>query len=292
MAAITIGVPVYNEATRMVGCLEGLRAQTFTDYEVLIFDNASTDATGDIAQAFCARDSRFRYFRQATNRGQAANHHDVMLAATSPYFHWRAADDSADLNYLEVLYGLLEENPSKALAVGLDHGMFRDEIIRVTPPPVLANDGGLGDVLKLMFRSPPSWIYGLYRRDALAAAAGRIGPDYSSNGWAHDFLIMLPFFMDAAVVGTEATTFEVSLRPRRAAPGLPRPPRTQPDLAGMLAIRRQFLAIAQTFIDDRVPPGPGRALWAALLWLYADRRVYKTRHIVRRSARRLIGLKP
>ena len=107
-----------------------------------------------------------------------------------------------------------------------------------------------------------------------------------------DFLIMLPFFMDAAVVGTEATTFEVSLRPRRAEPGQPRPARTQPDLTEMLAIRRQFLTIAQTFVDDRVPPGPGRALWAALLWRYADRRVYKTRHIVRRSARRLIGLKP
>jgi glycosyltransferase involved in cell wall biosynthesis len=283
---------VYNEAARLTGCLEGLRAQTFADFEVLIFDNASEDATGEIAQAFCARDSRFHYVRQATNRGQAANHHDVMLAATSPYFVWRAADDSSDLNYLEVLYGLLEANPSKALAVGRDHGMFRNEIIRTTPAPKLANDGGLGDVLRLMFRSPPSWIYGLYRREALAGAVGRIGPDYSSNGWAHDFLIMLPFFMDAAVVGTEATTFEVSLRPRRAEPGQPRPPRTQPDLAKMLAIRRQFLTIAQTFVDERIAPGPGRALWAGLLWRYADRRVYKTKHILRRSARRLIGLKP
>jgi glycosyltransferase involved in cell wall biosynthesis len=292
MAAITVGVPVYNEAARMVGCLEGLRAQTFNDFEVLIFDNASTDATGEIAQAFCARDSRFHYVRQAMNRGPIVNHHDVMLAATSPYFAWRAADDSSDLNYLEALHGMLEANPSKSLAVGRDHGMFRDEIIRTTPAPALTDDRGLGEVLKLMFRSPPSWIYGLYRREALAAAVARIGPDYSSTGWAYDFLIMLPFFMDTAVVGTEATTFEVALRPRRAEPGQPRPPRTQSDLAGMLAIRRQFLTIAQTFVDDRVPPGPGRALWAALLWLYADRRVYKTRHIVRRSARRLIGLKP
>jgi glycosyltransferase involved in cell wall biosynthesis len=292
MAAITVGVPVYNEAARMEGCLEGLRTQTFTDFEVLIFDNASTDATGEIAQDFCARDPRFHYRRQATNRGPVVNHHDVMLAAASPYFVWRAADDSSALNYLEELYALLEANPSKALAVGRDHGMFRGEVIRTTPAPILANDGGLGDVRTLMFRSPPSWIYGLYRREPLAAAVTRIGPGYSSTGWAWDFLIMLPFFMDAAVVGTEATTFEVSLRPRRAEPGQPRPPRTQPDLDQMLAVRRQFLTIAQTFVDDRVPPGPTRTLWAALLWRYADRRVYKTRHIVRRNARRLIGLKP
>ncbi len=143
-----------------------------------------------------------------------------------------------------------------------------------------------------MFGASPSWVYGLYRREALIPILDRIVRDYGDDTWAWDFLLMLPFFMDAAVIGTEATTFEVSLRPRRAEPGQPRPPRTQPDLDGMLAIRRQFLAIAQTFVDDRIPPGPGRALWAGLLWLYADRRVYKVRHIVRRSARRLIGLRP
>jgi glycosyltransferase involved in cell wall biosynthesis len=292
VASVTIGVPVYNEAARLERCLEGLRAQTFSDFEVLIFDNASTDATGEIARAFCARDPRFHYHRQPVNRGAIANFNDVLLAATSRYFIWRAADDSADLDYLEVLHGLLEADPSKRLAVGRVVGTFRGEVERTTRFPRLKGDGGLGDQQRLMFGASPSWVYGLYRREALIPILDRIVRDYGDDTWAWDFLLMLPFFMDAAVAGANATSFEAALRPRRGEPGQKPPPRTEPDLDGRLALRRRFLDIAQSFVNERIPPGPGRALWAALLWRYADRRVYKTRHILRRSARRLIGLKP
>src|ERR1700689_2258225 len=107
MAAITIGVPVFNEAARLAGCLERLQAQTFGDFEVLIFDNASTDATGEIAKAVCKSDRRFAYLRQPVNRGAIGNFNDVLRAAQSPYFLRRAADDSADADYVEVLHGLL-----------------------------------------------------------------------------------------------------------------------------------------------------------------------------------------
>jgi glycosyltransferase involved in cell wall biosynthesis len=292
MAAITIGVPVYNEAARLTGCLERLGAQTFTDFEVLIFDNASEDATGEIAQAFCAHDPRFRYVRQPNNKGALPNFKDVLDAAQSPYFMWRAADDSTDPDYVEVLHGLLRADPSKRLAVGRIVGTFRGAVERTTRFPRLKGDGGLGDQWRLMFRSNPSWIYGLYRRDAVIPIMDRIVRDYGDDTWAWDFLLMLPFFMDAAVAGTNATSFEAALRPRRGEPGQKPPPRTEPDLDGRLALRRRFLDIAQGFVDERIAPGPGRTLWAALLWRYADRRVYKTRHILRRSARRLIGLKP
>jgi glycosyltransferase involved in cell wall biosynthesis len=292
MAAVTIGVPVFNEAARLGRCLELLQAQTFGDFEVLIFDNASTDATGEIAQDFCARDPRFSYVRQPINKGALPNFNDVLRAAQSPYFLWRAADDSADADYVEVLHALLEADPTKRLAVGRVVGTFRGEVERITRFPKLKGDGGLGDQWRLMFGASPSWVYGLYRREAVIPILDRILRDYGDDTWAWDFLLMLPFFMDAAVAGTEATTFEAALRPRRGAPGQKSPPRTEPDLDARLALRRRFLNIAQTFVDERIAPGPGRALWAGLLWRYADRRVYKTRHILRRSARRLIGLKP
>lgn len=65
MAAITIGVPVYNEEILLERALEALRTQPFADIEVLIYDNASTDKTPEIAQRFVAQDSRFHYFRQS-----------------------------------------------------------------------------------------------------------------------------------------------------------------------------------------------------------------------------------
>jgi glycosyltransferase involved in cell wall biosynthesis len=292
MPAISIGVPVFNEAARMTRCLEILRTQTFTDFEVRIFDNASEDATGDIAQDFCARDRRFTYIRQPTNKGATQNFLDAIHACDSPYFLWRAADDGSDANYLEVLHGLLEADPGKRLAVGRVVGTFRGEVLRTTPFPKLAGDGGLGDVWRLMFEASPGWFYGLYRREPLVPLIDRIFVDFHEDGWASDFLLLLPYFMDNAVAGSNATTFEAALRPRRGEPGQPRPPRTQPDFDARMALRRRFLDLARTFVDERIAPGPGRLLWAVLLFLYADRRVYKTRHILRRSAKRLIGLAP
>jgi glycosyltransferase involved in cell wall biosynthesis len=291
-APITIGVPVFNEEARLAACLENLAGQTFGDFRALVFDNASTDSTGAIARAFAAHDPRFSYVRQAANKGAMGNFADALAAADSAYFTWRAADDRSDLNYLEILHGLLEADPSKSLAVGRTVGTFRGRVIRTTPFPPLKGDGGLADIWRLMFGASPSWFYGLYRREVLAAVMARAWGAFGNDGWASDFLVMLPFFMDAAVAGTNATTFEVALRPRAGAPGQPPPPRTEPDLDARLALRRRFLAIAQGFVDERAPPGPRRALWAALLFLYADRRVYKTRHIVRRSLKHLIGLRP
>jgi glycosyltransferase involved in cell wall biosynthesis len=292
MAAITIGVPVFNEAERLERCLETLRAQTFTDFEALIFDNASTDATGEIAQAFCARDARFRYVRQPVNKGALPNFHDALRAAQSPYFAWRAADDSADPDYFEVLHGLLQADPTKSMAVGRVVGTFRGEVLRTTTFPELKGNGGLGDQWRLMFQSSPAWIFGLFRREALLASLDRVLPAYGDDAWASDFLMFLPFFIDAAVAGTDATAFETALRPRRGEDGQPRPPKVQTDFDARLALRRRFLDIAKTFVDERIAPGPRRALWAVLLRLYADRRVYKTRIILRRGARRLIGLRP
>ena len=81
MAAITVGVPVYNGADLLDECLQSLARQTFADFEVLVFDNASTDATAEIAQAWAARDARFSYYRQEQNIGSAPNFVAVLGAA-------------------------------------------------------------------------------------------------------------------------------------------------------------------------------------------------------------------
>ena len=67
MVSVTIGVPVFNGARFLDGSLACLARQTFSDFKVLIFDNASTDGTVEIARAWAARDARFHYFRQPEN---------------------------------------------------------------------------------------------------------------------------------------------------------------------------------------------------------------------------------
>jgi len=101
---VSIGMPVYNGEPFIREALDSLLAQTFTDFELIISDNASTDGTEAICREYAARDARIRYVRQAENRGVGANFKFVLEEAVGGYFMWTAVDDrlSAD-DYLQQL---------------------------------------------------------------------------------------------------------------------------------------------------------------------------------------------
>jgi glycosyltransferase involved in cell wall biosynthesis len=87
---VSIGLPVYNGQTWLAGAIEALLAQTFTDFELIISDNASTDETEAICRSYAARDERIRYCRQVTNRGSTWNFNHVFHLARGEYFKWAA----------------------------------------------------------------------------------------------------------------------------------------------------------------------------------------------------------
>ena len=66
---VCIGLPVYNGEATLEEALESLLAQTYANFEVIICDNASTDATREICERFVARDPRLRYERNSSNIG-------------------------------------------------------------------------------------------------------------------------------------------------------------------------------------------------------------------------------
>ena len=90
---ITIGIPVYNGERFLRTCLRSLLAQTFTDFEIIISDNASTDSTRTICLEFAEKDDRIRYIRQDKNIGVIPNFHFVLQKAVGKYFMWAAIDD-------------------------------------------------------------------------------------------------------------------------------------------------------------------------------------------------------
>lgn len=97
---VSIGMPVYNAERYLSETLECLLAQDFTDFELIISDNASTDGTEVVCRAFAARDGRIRYCRKAENVGAAANYNDVFRLARAPFFKWAAHDDLVHPSYL------------------------------------------------------------------------------------------------------------------------------------------------------------------------------------------------
>lgn len=90
---VSIGVPVYNGEQHLRAALDSLLRQSHADLELVISDNASTDATWDICTEYARNDARVRPFQQQENRGVAANWNFVALQARGRYFKWASASD-------------------------------------------------------------------------------------------------------------------------------------------------------------------------------------------------------
>jgi glycosyltransferase involved in cell wall biosynthesis len=129
---VTIGVPVYNGGRFLARTLESLLAQTYSDFELIISDNASTDDTESICRSFSARDSRVRYVRNAENRGAAWNLNRLFELGRGEYFKWAMADDVCQPRMVEVCVAALDRNPDAVLAcvrttfIDEDDGVLRN----------------------------------------------------------------------------------------------------------------------------------------------------------------------
>jgi glycosyltransferase involved in cell wall biosynthesis len=121
---VSIGFPVYNGERYVRNALDSLLGQTFTDFELVISDNASTDGTGAICLEYAARDPRIRYLRQSQNCGAAANFQFVLDEARCEYFMWASADDRWDSGWLEALVGHLV--PGVSIAFGSSMGFLEN----------------------------------------------------------------------------------------------------------------------------------------------------------------------
>ena len=115
---VTIGMPVYNGAALVGAALESILAQTLTDFELIISDNASTDATAEVCRSYAAKDRRIRYYRNEKNLGAAPNFNRVVELATNgvPYFKWAAHDDVIAPTFLEKCARVLDAAPQSVVA--------------------------------------------------------------------------------------------------------------------------------------------------------------------------------
>ena len=107
---ISIGIPVYQAEKYIRSALDSLLVQTYTDFEVIISDNASTDETSNICQEYANLDNRIKYVRQPVNQGAAVNFEFVLNAARGEYFMWAAHDDIWSPDFIQINLSFLESN--------------------------------------------------------------------------------------------------------------------------------------------------------------------------------------
>jgi len=112
---VGIGMPVYNGERYVAEAIESVLRQTYSDFQLVISDNASTDRTGEICRAYSLADTRVRYLRNDVNVGAVPNFNRVFELTQGRYFKWAAHDDVMGPDLLSRSVDALEAAPDAAV---------------------------------------------------------------------------------------------------------------------------------------------------------------------------------
>ncbi|HKP30025.1 MAG TPA: glycosyltransferase family 2 protein [Gemmatimonadales bacterium] len=134
---IGIGMPVYNCGEYIGQAIESHLAQTFGDFELVITDNQSTDATEEVCRRYVASDPRVRYIRNPTNVGGPGNFRLAFAHSRGQYHKWSTADDWWGPTFLADAVAVLDRDPETVLVyprtvmvdeAGQETGRFEDSL--------------------------------------------------------------------------------------------------------------------------------------------------------------------
>jgi hypothetical protein len=178
---VSIGVPVYDGENYLTETLDSVLAQTFTDFELIISDNASTDRTEAICRKYAAQDHRIRYVRNASNLGAARNYNRVFELARGEYFKWNGHDDPLAPLFLERCVEILDGDPGIVLCFarnraiderGQDYDVGALTARTFAPKPQLDSpEAHVRFYHTVVADHPQGAIFGLIRRSVLAQTA-------------------------------------------------------------------------------------------------------------------------
>lgn len=176
---VSLGLPVYNGEQFLPAAIDSLLQQTYEDFELIISDNGSADATEAICREYARRDTRVRYYRVEENAGSVWNFNRTFELATGRYFKWAAHDDIHAPTFLEKSIALLDERP-EVLWCFCRHSLIGPDGQVLTAPGTedvsLLEPSGRDRssptaherFASILFNASGLDCYGLMRREALA----------------------------------------------------------------------------------------------------------------------------
>jgi glycosyltransferase involved in cell wall biosynthesis len=179
---VSVGMPAYNGTRYIQAAIESILRQTFTDLELIVQDNASTDQTVALCEEIAKSDPRLRVIRNPVNLGVNPNYRKVAQNARGEYFKWHSANDLIDPDYLARCVEVLDTRRDVVLAFGrtvlfqtdTEGGTPYDDNMNVEEDDPLARFHRAVAELRLN-----NMINGLIRRDVLMKTS--VHPDYYSS---------------------------------------------------------------------------------------------------------------
>ena len=182
---VTVGIPTYNRSGLLKEAMESVLAQTFTDFRLLVSDNASEDDTAQVVRSF--GDDRIEYVRSDRNIGPEGNFRRVLELADTELLLILPDDDLLYPDHLRAAVEVLDRYES----VGLAHTAFdviddRSRVTRsVSPVTRLAGVGqepGQEALKRLMVADWPIGFSSVVYRTKAIVDAGGIRPEEEPFG--------------------------------------------------------------------------------------------------------------
>jgi glycosyltransferase involved in cell wall biosynthesis len=177
---VSIGMPVYNGSGHIAKALDSLLAQGFSDFELIISDNASTDATFEICRKYAQADPRIICERQPENRGALWNFNHVLQRARGEYFMWAAADDEWEPEFISENLKALQGD--RSIVASISRVGFPNKAVTGKDTYPLMS-GTRRNMLRYLYAPREnSRFYALFRRDPLSKCVD--DDDFHAKDWA------------------------------------------------------------------------------------------------------------
>ena len=106
---ISVIVPVYNAEEYLEECLESIKNQTYTNIEVILVNDGSTDGSKEICEQYCEKDNRFKLVNQE-NQGQSVARNLGVAESVGQFIMFVDSDDVVRENIVEVLLSYMKED--------------------------------------------------------------------------------------------------------------------------------------------------------------------------------------
>lgn len=144
---VSVIIPTYNRAGTLIRSVQSVTGQSYSDWELIIVDDGSTDNTKELLEPLLQQDVRLRYIGCPENKGQAAARNTGIQAAQGAYIAFQDSDDVWVPDKLQKQVAMMEAHPEYGLIYGQ---MVYDEDGKLsTPyPPQNAGEWAFEECLK------------------------------------------------------------------------------------------------------------------------------------------------
>lgn len=116
---ISVIIPVFDVAPHLEECLRAIVAQTFSDWECILIDDGSTDASGEICDKWAGIEARIMAIHQQ-NAGVSAARNRGLDVARGEYIAFVDSDDTIDPSYFSALHGAVDSSDADLAVCGLE----------------------------------------------------------------------------------------------------------------------------------------------------------------------------